>query len=724
MPASGFDPSWNCLNYLDETCGGGCETFKFALGNCSCGSAQVSTSSGCDGQICLVATGNPPDCLCDQASFDFFGITVYPQSGSVGGGYQNLNCEGKAGYDLYGCGTYVWEHKIPAHPVFTYCYEDSSGVFSYQIEYGVDGNPIPASCNRFIPIHINTKNHWCDVDWTVTSSASNVTVETEDDDSGGRVRIEIDAMGECVDPPTSVNNFRGGSATKDFCTSCDKCQYRAIITVCGGPQDPQLVLFGLPGNHNGNGSYDPTDFTIPIVPCELKCKTSIVTGIISRGKHQFNLDFQKSFGNNVPEGSYTELDIRWIECWNECEICKCGILEDDNMFYEWNDFCFNYSGINRNGVLTYNEEHCMWETPPLYISGYDRTAMFALVCKEHCCQQPSGFPFKPKNLSDDSHDIYLYEFYKTGTGLVDWNDDYYIWKKTSECNPINFERAWKKCDGVVSEESLGCEHSFKIYSDCISGTPCDTCNISVYIYGEENHLALEGWYQVYKNDYVIQDGEVGREGYVAIELPSGDQPWYFVYSGHCYDPVSGLINCDDTPFTLYAPTATGCVVHSGSCTLCYGEAFSKSLWMTDNFGEVNLNWDTTSWIGSQCVYLESCYNEEDSTCVNGSGYQTINYELMCYKSGWRLDVSLPYRNCGCGGGCSCNDTPLPMYTNPDCTSLILMSGCDSSARNFTLLQESGNFNWDCDPLEIEVFIDVNMSGSCGLLYQYEGVITE
>lgn len=709
-----------CSNYLDEICeGGDCTSFKFAIGDCGCGSS--SSASGCDGQICVMGTGNPPDCLCDQPSFNFYKIDIVPlSSGAAGGGSKNLNCEGKATYDVSTCGTYLWKHIIPPVDVFAFCYEDSSGTFTYSY------NGSPGSCNRDVPIYINTKNHWCGTPWVTSTSASDVEVSVEElSDRSSHILIEYpDGHGSCKDPP-EPDRLRGGSADKDFCISCDYCEYFVTVTVCNGSSDP-VATITLPGSHNAPSVFGPTH-TPPFESCELLCKTSNFSGIVQRGKHQIDLDFQ-SIRNPVPAGANLDFTIKWGNCWNDCDLCICSKLEDDSMSFHWNDSCsgLNLHSIAENGSLSKTHD-CLWESSCIETSGdTKRCTKFALICRDGCCHPPSGFPFHPKNLTTDTDNIYLYEFFNDNCDAcsgVDWDSDYYIWKKQNNCNPLRFERVWEKCEAYGGTIPT-CEHSFNLYTECLSGTPCANCQFYVSVHGEDNHLPTGGRYSLFNSgNFKILDGDIDEEGRVFFDLPSGNAPWYFLFEGNdCYNAVSGLVDCDGGSF--FASTSDLCVVHSGACTLCKGAPIKKELFLTNNFGEVVFNWNGSAWEGSSCVQVDGCYSDEDGNCVNATGYVSASYSLSCYNDDFRLIAALPHRDCVCATGCDCGTKFIPAYSDSACSISISRSGdCTTTTNIFNFYGSSGNIIWDCDPFSLEIHSNIHNDTGCSD-YDYDGTMTE
>lgn len=640
------------IGALDEACGG-CGGISMFPYNC-CG----AQASGCDGRICLVGSGSTEDCLCDDQSFNLYSISVVPfSSGAAGGGTVQLNKDGRGSVTVSECGTYQWQYNIPPNP-HPFCHNPLSGYF----EYGYSG--IPGDCGQIVPITIPTKNHWCNTNWQLDQGQLN-TFETTITESDSSATVRIDYVTDVC--PHEGNLFDGNTATKEFCTFCEYCEYQATITVCNGQTGGETII-NLPGNHNGPDSYLAT-VGGPGPTCAIACKTTIVSGIVEKGPHTISAHFGRSLSSYIPVGSYLDMTFSFGTCWNEPEPCVCSLLEKDALHADWDDQCFGTPVDDRVVSLSYSEDSCTWTSDCIFVSGRPAT-VFVLICRDGCCKPPDGFPFDPKGLSDDTNNIYLYEFYKTNAtgcaGYLDW--DYYIWKKNSNCNPLEFQRAWKKCVGSVSEASLDCEHSFRLYTACSGAwlSECETCDINVYVHGLENHYPLRGEYSIYGSGGLILDGTIDNlaDGFVSNQLPSGEAPWWFVFEGNdCYSPVSGEVDCQEVIY-LYAETGPNCVVHSGACTLCNGIAIKKTLYLTDNFGQDTLNWNDVSnqWEGTDLSLR--CHNNEWSMAGNLSGCHYVNFYVS-----------------------------------------------------------SGNFTWDCEPLDINVFSNIP-SGCIGNAFRYKGTITE
>lgn len=644
---SGVAAPFLCGDYLDETCPGGCESFKFALGKCGCG--VLSIASGCDGEVCLVATGNPQeDCLCGDPSLKGFNVSVLPfSSGSSGGGSAELNCEGKAGYQVNTCGTYQWRHLVPPVADLEFCYESTSGFFDYTIQFDGSGDPIPASCNRFVPIHIGFKNHWCQSIWDDTGSSPPPFIDVSSSDAGdtsSTLTISFPYGWESCN--TGVGNgIHGGVANRTFCTSCDRCDYEAIITVCNGPQDPG-VLLTLPGTVTGiPASWEPT-FTIGDDNCTTKCKSTTVSGYVGRGKHFFELNFQ-TIRNPVPIGAYAEMEINWLGCTNDCSGCLCTYLDDSNLEMDYYDRCFGIQA-QRTLSLTYDGEACTWTSPFIESSksnGGKRCSHFVLICDKPCCDNNnylSGI-FLPKDMSPNLYGIYLYEFYDDSnvsghdcsnfeSNFLDY--DYYIWTPYDYSGALEFKRTWHRCDGAVNPT---CNHIISIDTTCSAGDGCFSCWSA---WGAENHLPLLGasWILYDDDGNVLQSGIASDPGggITCFSATDSQLPISGVLFGlDCYEEITVEIPCNIAAQT-YVPTSTGCIVHSGTCTLSDGLPYNKTLHLTDNFGNQTFNWNGTRWASTDFTLY--CSGNQFKMEGNVSG---------CY-----------YAEFSVGDGLSVNENPL------------------------------------------------------------------
>lgn len=723
------------LNSLNEVCDGTgdgqCEAIMFSPG-CGC----AARSSGCDGYVCfqLYDASNGEACPCDNISLNGFGINF---AGSGVNSSCTTNCDGFCSIRVSDCGpaTYLMNQS-------SNCYELTSGSIYYQSS----GLGTFHDCQRFYNIPLTPKNAFCDTSTTSQTAYDYTTYDINETDNSITIDVEVGGTNFCGGPDTASRPNQGIQVQKIFCVHCDQCDWTINLTY----DETQLM--------SASTSIDavscaPTGTVSLPFTCDSVSRSAICSGTLNRGQHSFNFDYyvEGTLGE-IPPGSSATCTFTLTNCRNNnCEYCTCTQLTHfHQMKFDWFDACTgilrSYAPVRFSGTLIdMGDPYCLWKTPdftsPTVNSG-TRTTRFEAVCFGGCCQPYTNFPIKPASLSYGT--TYIYEFYTFGTGSPTYNSDYYIWASNQEtpCSPADFNRVWSKCDGTVN---YPCDYYFKIITTgCLA--PCDTCEVCLTMLGIENSLPVKNkQFKVYDacgDTSAVYNGTTNEFGRSCFNLPTGQQPWCLeVLGGTCYGSgIFSPIYCGLNDVLL--ATATGCITHSGACTLCQGLAISRTLHASSNFqSNFTLNYDPakTGWYNQECKLLiqNYCdYSAANSGCVcSTSGYFNFQTLIGCHKNDWRIVTKLPYRSCECNNcvpisvgcsGASCVDRNFSReYLDSACLNAYAQhSGCLPS-REFTFYLSSGDFSVNCTTFDLELEFEVPRSAPCeGFLYTYSIDATE
>lgn len=725
------------LNRLDEVCDGSgdgsCESIMFSPG-CGC----AARSSGCDGYVCfqLYDASGGEACPCDPISLKSFGIQL---RGSGVFANCTTNCEGFCSVRVSDCGPSTYLMNFGSN-----CYELTSGNIYYQSS----GLGTFHDCQRFYNIPLIPKNSWCQAPSTVVQvGPSYTTYSVDETDNSVTIEVTVSGTNFCGGSDTAIRPQQGIQASKTFCTHCDKCDYQIDLTY---DENDGMVA---------NASIDasacaPTGSIIPST-CTNINRSVTCTGTLNRGQHTFIFDYYIA-------GELVEFPASSASCTftitncrnNDCRYCTCTHLDHFNtMKFDWFDACTgilqSYSAVRFSGTLIdMGDPYCLWRTPtfttPTVNSGI-RTTRFEAVCFGGCCEPYPNFPIKPASLAYGT--TYLYEFYSFGSG-VSYDSDYYIWAPNQEvpCTPADFNRIYHKCDGITNPS---CNYWFKIETTgCLPF--CSTCESCVTLLGVENSLPVRSKnFKIWDDCTDIDDpiethkyaGTTDEFGRACFTLPSGQEPWCLeVLGGTCYDSgIFSPIYCGLSEVLL--ATATGCITHSGACTLCQGLAISRTLHASSNFqSNFILNYDPmrTGWFNQECRLLEVNYcswHSGTSGCVcSVSGYFNFQTFIGCERNDWKVVSKIPYRSCECNyctpivsscSGASCVDRSYAVeFLDSACLSRFpQMTGC-LPTKEFTFYLSSGDFSVNCTTFDLELSKQIPRGGSCeGFLYTFDLDVT-
>lgn len=703
------------IGQLDERCSK-CKTWHYNPGGPCCNA--ITNPSGCDGGLCLVV-GETGYCN-GTIPLDGHQINLYNSSGDSLG-YAYTNCLGEAAFQLSECGTYIWEHGDGG------CFLHVSGTVTYEIS-----GQAPGTCQRRHPIYIVPQSGFCDTSPLVVLSASFADASYTLSDTSLDATIYTSGALSCGGAAGSRSAY-GGQIYHFFCTHSDECHY--TVTVDGIETDLFFPQFTIDGNGcvPANGP--------PVGICGSNSVSTVCTGVLGPGFHALSFDYSKANELHYSPPGYGHFLFELNNCLSvPCDTCRCERLDRTNLPFEYYDTCFGLDW-NKSGSLTYHSDNgtCYWEYP--CITGESRIQKFVLVCRDTCCDPIStGFPFKPKDFSDNKN-IYLYEFYKKNykasdvilcdqtCGYCDW--DYYIWTPDNDCIPLNFRRDWEKCKGAVDPS---CNYYFKLYPTTGCATECNGCTFCMTFHGVENHLPvknaeIEIWDSPDLN-YIKGAGYTDSNGQFCTSLSTGDDPWFYILHETCYAGMSGSVDCNG--LDTYVDTSSSCVVHSGACTLCEGLPIRRTLSYSDSFTEGQLTYGS-SWYNNKCIQIASaCFKDSNGDCqCVAPGYSLSAIKVECENDDWKLTLTLPYKSCDCvscadNGACtsgSCLGSLGAAFSDDAC-----ITGLDTACavtKEYIYYNSSGDFSVTCDPFMIEFSQNYYNEAPClSLLYAYDLLITE